>query len=229
MTLARLLSESIAGSSLPSTGDVLAVGLPFLRQLDRLHHEGMVMRPYSDRAGTGLAGLDYDGHHLRFDEELVQRPVDNLATVSRINPIERGSGIEVAARLEVDHGAGRYHAVTSGDVFDAESGSPERPSFLVGYRAWEQLHGHHDVLTDITLAGLVLTSYATGLDLDLSPAVHQLALQHRHLVELNRHLHPVVAGVLSDMIRPDRHERPTDLGAVLARSGGRQLGLCRSG
>ncbi|MCP5030541.1 MAG: DUF4011 domain-containing protein [Actinomycetia bacterium] len=217
MTFSRLLSESIAGTTLPTTGDVLAVGLPFLRQLDRLHQEGLVLRSLTTEEGVGLAALDYDGHSLRFDPDLVQRPSDNHAAINSINPSERTSGIEVAARLKVDHGVGWYQAVTSGDVFDVETGSPDRPAYLVGYRAWEQLFDHHDVLTDIALAGLVLTSYATGLDLDLPPAVHQLALQHKHLVELNPGLHPVVAGVLSDMIRPDRHERPSDLGLVLAR------------
>ncbi len=216
MTFARLLSESIAGTHLPSTGDVLAVGLPFLRQLDRLHRDGMVLRSLSIDDGVGLRGLEYDGKALSFDAELVQRPSTN-ALLDQLNPSFRAGGIEVAGRLRVDHGFGQGQTVTSGDVFDGEEGRPQRPMFVVGYRAWEQLHDHHDVLTDITLAGLVLSSYALGLDLDLAPAVHELALNHKHLLQLNPALHPVVAGVLSEMIRPDRHERPSDLGLVLAR------------
>ena len=134
-----------------------------------------------------------------------------------VNPESTGRGIEVDRRIAIDHGSGAERTRTSLDVFDEPDGRPERPMFVVGYRAWEQLYDHHDELTDINLAGLLLVSYATGLDLDLPGAVHDLAFGYRHVHWMNRAIHPVVGAVLSDMVDPDRHRRPADLGQVIAR------------
>ena len=210
MTFARLLSEATAASGLPATGDLLSVGLPFLRQLDELHRSGLVSRL------RGLDGLEYDGIALRLADDFSQRPTTN-DSIRWLNPESGPSGVSVVRRLDLDHGVGHGAKVQSLDVHDGASEPPERPMFVVGYRAWEQLHGHHDVLTDIHLAGMLLVSYAFGLDFDVDESVHEVAIGHRHLGQGNPTLHPVVVGVLAEMISPDRHRRPVDLAHVIAR------------
>ncbi|HUF99703.1 MAG TPA: AAA domain-containing protein [Ilumatobacter sp.] len=210
MSFATLLSEATASPTLPSTGDVLAVGLPLLHQLAAFHAEGLVSRL------DGVAHLEYVDGALRIAPGAT-RPPRLDPRVEKCNPERSERGVEILQRLAVDHGDGmeRGHAITSLDVSDGTA-PPDRPMLVVGYRAWEQMLDHHDALTDVHLAGLVLTSYATGLDLDHVDHVHRLALSRRHLLALVPSLHPVVAGVLTDMINPDRHRRPGDLYSTIA-------------
>ena len=211
MTISRLLSEALSTSELPSTGDVLSIGLPFLRQIDEVHQQGRVSRL------SGTQGVSYDGTVLRLDPSHHQPPRLNIKTVRELNPQHTAPGVEVLQRLESDLKGGAGSVTTSLDVTDGIGRPPDRPVLVVGYRAWEQLCGHHDVLTDIHLAGMILTSYATGLDFDAGDAISEFAIVRRHLSVTYRNLHPVVAGVLSDMTSPDRHRRPREMGEVLAR------------
>ncbi len=213
MSFARLLSEALAADELPKTGDVLAVGLPLLRQLDELHDEGLVGQR------GGLQGVVYDGVRLELVDADGREPRSN-PLVDQLNPLHSTTGITVTGRFDHDLGGRPSAAYRSSDVFDPIDGStdrPPRPMFVVGYRAWEQFYDHHDALTDIHLAGLLLTSYAVGLDLTLTPATDELAMGHRHLLRMNPDLHPVVANVLSDMVRPDRHARPGTMREVIGR------------
>lgn len=216
MSFTTLLSEALASPELPNTGDVLAVGLPLLRQIDDLHTVGRVTTL------QGTDGLSYDGATLQLHDGWSQAvtPADApaFAAVHRSNPSHTDGGIEVTARFDHDLGSGAAQTYRSRDVHDDIGAElPERPVFVVGHRAWEQLHGVHDQLTDIHLAGLILVSYATGLDLSLGPAVDDLAFGYRHLLRLNPTLHPVVANVLSAMVTPDRHDRPRSMAESLAR------------
>ncbi len=205
MTYARLLSEATAAEQLPSTGDVLAVGLPFLRQLDDLHRQGQVSRIH------GTDAVTYDGTALQLATGHTQSPKRDERVTRRLDPPDRAQAITVQQRVAID---GRQ--ATSLDVHDDATTLPDRPMFEIGYRAWEQSHGVHDELTDTYLAGLLLAGYAFGLDLDRPDDVHELALRHRHLTTLNPNLHPVVAGVLTDLTQPSRHRRPAQLSAVSA-------------
>ncbi|MEO6571041.1 MAG: DUF4011 domain-containing protein, partial [Ilumatobacteraceae bacterium] len=211
MTLARLLGEALAADGLPSTGDVIAVSLPFLRDIGALHHDGLVA------SLRGAGSIEYDGSAVRLASSVGQAPRRHDAILRRLDPERPVSGVEVTSRLDLDTGDGDRRTVMSLDVFDDESGAPDRPMFVVGYRAWEQWHDHHDELTDIHIAGQVIATYALGLDLDLPAAVHELAVRSRRIGTLNPHLHPVVAGVLSEMLSPERHRRPPDLVDVIAR------------
>lgn len=212
MTLARLLSEARAAESLPATGDVLAVGLPLLRQLNALHTEGLVARL------RGGQSISYDGTTISLTDPVGRAPTFQQRAIDRVNPQTRASGVMVSAYTNIDYNDGRTATVhTSLDVATDPNTPPDRPIFVPGYQAWEQLHQHHDPLSDIHVAGLILVSYAAGLDLSDAESLDELATTHRHLLALNPLLHPVVAGVLSEMIRPDRHRRPTGLWSVITR------------
>ncbi len=211
MTLARLLSETVV-RGLPTTGDLLAVGLPFLRQLADLHEQGLVSRLH------GAEHIDFTDDRLRVTPPEGTEPALVPEMLERLNPERHRRGVAVTARLGIDQGDGqRWDEVRSRDVLTDLDAVPDRPVLVVGYRAWEARLGHHDVLTDIHLAGLVLTSFATGLDLDNPDQLSELALARRRLPTLTAGVHPVVTGVLAEMIDPDRHERPPDLRHVIAR------------
>ncbi len=210
MTFARLLSEVLT-DELPRTGDVLAVGMPLLRHIDSLHRHGQVT------GASGVSALDYDGTRLHVSGsqpagEDSNRPAVELATAHLAS-----SGAQLWSHRQHDDSGGGWGRTSSLDVFDPDDGVPPRPMFVAGYRVWEQLHGHHDPLTDVALCGLWLCSFAFGLDLDTPDGIDALALDHRHPSRLNPHLHPVVASTLVSMIAPDRSLRPRELGHVITR------------
>lgn len=210
MTFARLFSEATVGP-LPRTGDLMAVGLPLLRQVEALHRQGLVT------GAAGVSMLDYDGEQLsvRVSQEVGES--SNWAAVDEITARAHRSGVEVGARRNFDQTGASWAHLTSGDVVTPDGGRPDRPVFVSGYRVWEQLHGHHDALTDIALVGQWLCSYAFALDLDSPEGIDTLALHHRRPSQLNPDLHPVLAGTITEMVIPDRSRRPTDLGEVIAR------------
>ncbi len=209
MTFARLLSEATAGS-LPRTGDVLAVGLPLLMDIDALHRGNAVT------GAAGVAKVEYDGErlHIRSSQNVTEQ--QNRRAIETVASLAGRSGIEISAHRSEDL-TGPRRKVTSLDVVDPSDGRPDRAVFVRGYRAWEQLHGHHDQLTDIAIVGQLLCSYAFALDLDTADGIDALALHHRHPSRLNPHLHPVVAGALVAMVAPDRSRRPTDMAQVISR------------
>jgi len=210
MTFARLLSEAIASDGLPRTGDVLAVCLPLLREIEELHEQGLV---------AGLRSpldVHYDGTAVHLVDRTGSAPLNNADAIRSRNPATTASGIEVRDRHQVDMVVGSRAEWKSGDVHESPEPAP-RPMLLVGYRAWEQDHAHHDALTDTLVAGLLITSFACGLDLDNERDVHTLAGGRRQLTSLNPGLHPVVANVLTEMIDPDRHDRPPEISQIITR------------
>ncbi len=211
MNFASLLSEADAQQTLPSAGDILAVGLPLLRQLAQLHAGGMVTRM------GGLDHITYVNGELGFDPEIVQRPSPPNRMVDLTNSPNSRAAIEITGRIAIDLDDGYSHNISTLDVLTETDMLPTRPVLVNGYQAWEQRLDHHDQLTDIHLAGLLLASYATALDLDLPTDITELASNRRHLLRLNPGLHPVVAGVLSEMIEPNRNRRPPELVSLISR------------
>ncbi len=211
MTFARLFSEATIGAA-PRSGDVLAVSLPLLRQIDELHRTGLVT------GAAGISALDYDGERLRVRSRQSATEESNLPVVDRITADDHRSAVEINTRRTVDLTTnGPLGTTTSRDVIDPDDDRPTRPVFVRGYRVWEQLHGHHDQLTDIALAGLWLCSYAFALDLDAPDDLDTLAENFRRPGALNEVLHPVIAGTLAAMIHPDRSRRPTEVSQIIAR------------
>ncbi|MFV0259983.1 MAG: DUF4011 domain-containing protein, partial [Acidimicrobiales bacterium] len=211
MTFARLFSEATV-ADLPDSGDLVAVGLPLLHQIEDLHRRGLV-------TGTaGVSALDYDGERLSVRTSQAANEASNRAAVEAVTAAAHGAGVIVGARRDADlRGTSPPDRLTRRDVVEPDAGPPTRPVFVLGYRVWEQLHGHHDELTDIALAGLWLSSYAYGIDLDSPDGADALAEHYRTPSRLNPELHPVLGSVLAEMVDPDRSRRPPDLTQVIAR------------
>ncbi len=211
MSFARLLSEAVVSGG-PTTGDVLAVCLPLLRQVDDLHNRGLVT------GASGVSALDYDGELLRVRTSQGATEASNLGEVDDITARSHRSGIAVGARWNVDDGDGSQPiGATSGDVIDFSDPPPDRPVFVQGYRAWEQLYSHHDELTDIAIVGQWVCSYAFALDLDQPDGIDDLARHINRPSLLSDRLHPVVASTLAEMVNPDRTRRPVAMSHVIAR------------
>ncbi|MEI9985752.1 MAG: hypothetical protein WDN69_22765 [Aliidongia sp.] len=183
--------------------------LPLLRQVAALHEQGRV-------AALTLAdlGQDASGILMLRTPEGVALQLD-LAAVDRVQP-RPGSALSLIGESRVTNDAATGLGVEELTASDDES-LIAKPVYLPNLAAWETTLGHHDPLTDIFQLGLALACLACGLD-PASPAdIRQFAANRTNLFRVNRRLHPVVAGIIAEMTALNRHERATDLPALIRR------------
>lgn len=186
------------------TDDVVHMVGPLFRAVAILHAEGKVaaLGPYDI--------IEADDGSLRLLHASGQQPILNTAEVRRIQP-QPASALKVVGeyRVTMDDEAG-YQVADLGAVTDDEA-EISKPAYLSGYRSWEKEIGHHDEVTDVFSAGLILASLACGLDFNHPPDVDAFSRNRGNLFALNPRLHPVLATLILETTALNRHERATDL------------------
>lgn len=197
-----LLARARARQGLP-VDDVLALVLPLVDQVAALHESGRVA-PL-----RGLGALRVVDHRVEIDVSGAGAPTRNAAAVEEA---ERALG---SAALDVRRGADQHRDLGSGTSSrvedDVDPSGPTRVRTVAGWQRWEHLVGHHDELTDVGSLGELLAALLTGLDLADEDDARALAEHRRNLFVLAPGVHPVVAGVVTAMVEPDRHRRLQDL------------------
>ena len=212
--IADLVNDAVERGGLP-VDDVLALALPLLKQVRATHESGLVA-PL-----RGITALRVEDHQIGFD------PTAAAPAHRRTRAVELAQA-PISETLEVRRGADRLRDLSGSQAaVDDEPpfasgpvpGGPDAggPRFVPGWQRWEHLLAHHDELTDIGSLGELLAALCCGLDLSDARDVAALAEHHRDLFALVPSLHPVVAGVVSSMLEPDRHRRSQDLGDVIVR------------
>ena len=197
-----------------STDDVLAAVLPLLREVSRLHAEGLTA-PLRGPDGITVDDL----HRLHVDAASARPPITAPAALAAVQHLQP-SAVEVVARSQesVDPGATGRAAATRRSLDLLEPGEPvTRPVLVAGWQTWEHVVGHHDQLTDIASLGELIGALAAGLDLALVEDAERLATHRSDLLRLAPRLHPVVSQVATAMIEPDRRRRAQDLAEVTER------------
>lgn len=187
-----------------STDDVLAAALPLLRQILEAHDRGLVA-PL-----VGTANLRASKGRIFFENARCAPPrsaADSLRAIQE----ERSGALEVVARSsKIADDSGLVGERRNLAV--AERGAPvTRPVHLPGFVSWEHEVGHHDPVTDIYIAGLVLASLAIGRDLGQLEHLETFVEGGRNVAALNPRIHPVVARAIERMTEVDRKKRPQDL------------------
>ncbi|WGM37497.1 AAA domain-containing protein [Caulobacter sp. NIBR1757] len=205
----RTVSRTQRGLKLP-TDDVLFCLLPLLRQVAALHGHGRVaeLGPDSLSAGAdGILGLKSPDGRL---------PRLNIDAVRRVQP-SAGSALNIVGELRVTIDAEDGQAVED-LLAQTDADAPvTKPVYLPDLAAWEHALGHHDEITDIFQLGLILASLACGLDFGDENDLKAFAARRDNLFSLNGSLNPVIAGVILEMTALNRHQRATDLNALIGR------------
>lgn len=208
--LVGALDDAVSQGGLP-TDDVLDALLPLFRTVAAAHEAGLV---------AAIEGLG----NLRVCDEGVWSLAEGAT--GRASPpggrfrsiVEASSAaIDVMERghLDADLGSGAS-AYRRLDIL-GDGAEVEFPMHVAGYRTWEGLLGHHDVLTDVFVLGSLLASLACGLDLrDVDD--HRAFVDGReHLVRLAPDLHPVLGRAVREMTEVDRQRRAVDLVDLIQR------------
>ena len=191
------------------TDDVLATVLPLFWQTLAAHDAGFIA-PLDSLQEIEVT----QEKRLAFAESSRKSPRRNLPAISEI--LGRGpKALQILGSFShsVDLDTG---AEATADVAIAVPGTPvTSPVYISGYTSWEIAVGHHDEVTDIFLLGLVLGSFACGIDLS-DPEDHEAFVQSReNLFSLNPRLNPVLASVIVQMTDLNRHRRAQDLSSLI--------------
>ena len=207
--LLKLLREGLEKGGF-ETDDVLAIVLPLFRQTLSLHEQGFV----APLDGIGQVEVT-ERNHLAFAGHHQWPPKRNLAEVEAKQQAESTLAVlgEVSRTTEAESGD-----QTVQDRLIARSGEAiTKPVYLPDYRCWEQMLHHHDELTDVFSLGLILASFACGLDLSNPDDLEIFAHNRENLFAVNPRLNPVVASVIVQMTELNRHRRVQDLASVIGR------------
>lgn len=190
--------------------DLLHAMLPLMRAVAQLHAESRVADLGADAvtdAGDGRLALKQpEGRAPRYRE----------ARLRAIQP-HPGSALRIVGEYRVATDADSGTQVDDLQVASETTTEEFKPAYLPGYRAWEQVIGHHDELVDIFVLGLILASLACGLDLNDEAEVKRFAAGRSNLFRLAPHLHPVIGALIGEMTALNRHERATDLASLTQR------------
>jgi predicted DNA-binding WGR domain protein len=191
------------------TDDVLAAALPLFRQVATWHEETLV----APLSGLGTIVVDEPGA-LRC-EGTPTEPVANLSQIEQIQrPVASALRVIGHARVTSDEDTGTEY--TNLEISDGES-ELKHPAYIIGYRTWEEVTGHHDASTDILALGQILASLALGLDFSDADDVGIFVAHRANLFGINGRLHPVLAAVIGEMTELNRHRRAPDLPSLIRR------------
>src|SRR4030095_6973976 len=191
------------------TDDVLAALLPLFRQVAAWHEQTLVAPLH------GLATLTVDDPNLLRGDGTAITPTVNLARVEQLQrPVSAALNVFGHARVTSDDETGSEF--TNLEITDGE-GELKHPAYVIGYRTWEELIGHHDGFTDILALGQILASLALGLDFTDANDLAAFVSNRANLFGINRRLHPVLAAVIVEMTELNRHRRASDLPSLIRR------------
>ncbi|MBX2800730.1 MAG: DUF4011 domain-containing protein [Myxococcales bacterium] len=207
VTFLDFLREAPAGEG-RGNEELLRAVLPLLEQLQQVHEGGKV-GPLD-----GVGRIFADEGRLWFHAADAVAPTLQRAELRRVEGGGSG-GVEVVGGGRIDIDVDRGTSV----VHDQREGEERitRPLFVPGYASWEQELGHHDALTDIFCAGMLLASLATGADFTEADELQRFVADRHRLTRRHPRLHPVIARAIVRMTEPDRHRRAQDLPSLVER------------
>ena len=191
------------------TDDILTAVLPLFRQVAAWHEQSLV----APLAGLTAVVVEAPGV-LRCGGAALT-PTANLSRVEQLQrPVASALHVVGHGRVTSDDEAGTEY--TNLEVSEGE-GELKHPTYITGYRTWEELLGHHDAFTDIFALGQILASLALGLDFSDSDDLSVFASNRANLFAIHGRLHPVLAGVIVEMTELNRHRRAPDLPSLVRR------------
>ena len=184
--------------------DIIHLLVKLMREVAALHEQGRV-------AQLTLSSIreTVDGR-LELADRLGIAPTSNLAAIDRVQP-------KVSTALKV---VGEYRVTTDEESgakvedLSAEAGTEStitKPVYLPDLRCWEIELGHHDEITDVFAIGMIMASFACGIDPTDPVQIERFAMNRSNLFVIAPRLHPVLASIILEATTLNRHERATDL------------------
>jgi predicted DNA-binding WGR domain protein len=206
----RKLGEVIAKLELVlPPEDIIHLMAGLMHEVAALHAQGRV-------AELTLASVreTTDGRLELVDKEGLA-PSSNLAAIDRVQP-KVSTALKVVGEYRVTSDEELGTKVEDLSAETDEERSITKPVYLPDLRCWEIELGHHDEITDVFVIGMIMASFACGIDPTNPSQLERFAMNRSNLFAVAPRLHPVLASIIIEATALNRHDRATDL-AELAR------------
>ncbi len=192
------------------TDDVIAFLMPLIKEVASFHEAGLVA-PF-ERSDS----LFITNHVLDIDENFAHPPKQNLAALDKLLQPQTSKSFNVVDKLQVSTNLKNDHRSTTSLQIHLNINEPfQHPVYVLGYRCFEELMGHHDVLTDIFCLGLIIGSMSLSLDLYDADDLEKFVQHRNNPVQLNARLHPAISSLITEMTELDRNKRSSDLYSII--------------
>ncbi|MGV3697798.1 AAA domain-containing protein [Flavobacterium sp.] len=190
--------------------DVVAVMLPLLQTVAKIHNSGKV------------AGLEKLETLFVADEKLDiiddEYPIQNNAAQFKNFFSEQSKTFSISS--EVYQKVTISEEDTTDEYFDKSVQNEDtvrvgKPMYLKNYGCYELAFGHHDPLTDIYILGMIIASQALNLDFTDFDDLSEFVENRKSMVFVNPKIHPAIANIILGMTELDRKKRWKDLNEII--------------
>ncbi|MGC4040845.1 MAG: AAA domain-containing protein [Flavobacterium sp.] len=190
--------------------DVVAVMLPLLQTVAKMHNSGKV------------AGLENLESIFVEDEKLNISPeefkiVNNAPQFSHFFT-EQSKTFTISSEIRQKVAVGDDDTIEEyfdQSVQDEDTVRVTKPMYLKNYSCFEFAFGHHDPLTDIYVLGMIMASQALNLDFTEIEDLNEFAANRKSMVFVNSKIHPAIANIIVGMTQLDRKKRWKDLNEII--------------
>lgn len=190
--------------------DVVAVMLPLLQTVAKIHNSGNV------------AGLDKLETIFVEDDKLNIADTEYFIQNNSLTFMQFFSEQSKTFKISSE----TYQKVSVGDdyttdeyfdqsVQDEDTMRVTKPMYLKNYTCFEFTFSHHDPLSDIFVLGMIMASQALNLDFTDLDDLNEFVANRKSMVFVNPKIHPAIANIIVGMTQLDRRKRWKDLNEII--------------
>lgn len=190
--------------------DVVAVMLPLLQTVAKIHNSGKV------------AGLEKLENIFIEDEKLDIIPDEffiqsNSSTFMQFFS-EQSKTFNISSEVFQKVAVGEEY--TTDEYFDQSVQDEDtvrvtKPMYLRNYNCFEFAFSHHDPLSDIFVLGMIMASQALNLDFTDFDDLNEFVANRKSMVFVNPKIHPAIANIILGMTELNRKRRWKDLNEII--------------
>jgi superfamily I DNA and/or RNA helicase/predicted DNA-binding WGR domain protein len=190
--------------------DVVAVMLPLLQTVAKIHNHGKV------------AGLEKLENIFVEDEKLnitdTGYLIENNASEFTKFFSEQSKTFNISSETYQKVNVGEED--TTEEYFDQSVQNEDtmrvsKPMYLKNYNCFEFAFSHHDPLSDIYVLGMIMASQTLNLNFTDFDDLNEFVSNRKSMVFVNPKIHPAIANIIFGMTELDRRKRWKDLNEII--------------
>lgn len=196
-----------------ATDDIIALIVPLLEEVLSLHADNLVA-PF-DKADA----IFVFKNQLDINDSLTHQPINNLSKIKTLFTDYQAAGFTITgqSKIETNIHQSELNTFTNLNIHTNVHEVITHPVYVIGYGCFEHQFNHHDELTDIFCLGLLLGSFALGLDLYDVDDLTTFVEYRKNPVYYNQRIHPTISALITEMTELDRKKRANNLYEIIVK------------
>ncbi len=190
--------------------DIIHLLVTLMGEVAALHEQGRVAELTPSSVTETLDG------RLELVNKAGLAPTTNISAIDRVQP-KVSTALKVVGEYRVTSDEDSGTKVEDLSAEASEEAAITKPVYLINLRSWEMELGHHDEITDIFVIGMIMASFACGIDLTDPGHLERFAMNRSNLFAIAPRLHPVLASIILEATALNRHDRATNLADLAKR------------